>query len=124
MMMIQYTRCVMISGINNWLTEQDTLDRSILTEFERTPDDLRKEEHEVEAAFEGMRPKLFAYVLDIIVKALQIKSAVKLTKIDRMADFEVWGEAIARSMGLKPMEFVDGYRENIGILLRQLKIIH
>ena len=31
-----------------------------------------------------------------------------------MADFAVWGEAIARAMGYKPMEFVNAYYDNIG----------
>ena len=31
-----------------------------------------------------------------------------------MADFAVWGEAIARAIGYKPMEFVNAYYENIG----------
>jgi len=105
----------MISGIINWLTEPDALDRSIIVELERPPDDLRKEETEVEAKFEELRPKLFGYILDVLVKTLQIKPKILLAKLDRMADFEVWGEAIARSMGYQPMEFVDAYRENIGI---------
>ena len=105
----------MISGINNWLTEPDALDRSIIVELKRPPDDLRKEETEVEAKFEELRPKLFGYILDILVKTLQIKPEIRLTKLDRMADFEVWGEAISRSMGYEPMEFVNAYRENIGI---------
>ncbi|HZD35617.1 MAG TPA: DNA polymerase domain-containing protein, partial [Nitrososphaeraceae archaeon] len=110
-----YKRCIMISGINNWLTEPDALDRSIIVELERPPDDLRKQETEVETKFEELRPRLFGYILDILVKTLQIKPEIKLTKLDRMADFEVWGEAIARAMGYSSMEFVDAYRENIGM---------
>ncbi|HKG90174.1 MAG TPA: hypothetical protein VKA95_17805, partial [Nitrososphaeraceae archaeon] len=34
-----YKRCLIINGINNSLTEPDALDRSILTEFERIPDE-------------------------------------------------------------------------------------
>jgi len=110
-----YKRCIMISGINNWLTEPAALDRSVIVELERPPDDVRKEETEVEVVFEELRPKLFGYILDALVKALLIKPEIRLTKVDRMADFEVWGEAIAKSMGYGPMEFVDAYRENIGI---------
>lgn len=110
-----YKRCIMISGINNWLTEPDALDRSIIIELERPPDYLRKEETAVEANFEELRPKLFGYILDTLVKTFRIKAEIQLTKLDRMADFEVWGEAIARAMGYPPMEFVNAYRENIGI---------
>jgi hypothetical protein len=86
----------------------------LLTEFERIPEEQRKEEDKVEAAFEEMRPKLFGYILDIIVKALQIKPTIQLNNLPRMADFTVWGEAIARAMGCRPMTFVDAYKENIG----------
>ncbi len=45
---------------------------------------------------------------------MQIKSTIELINLPRMADFAVWGEAIARAMGYKPMEFVNAYNENIG----------
>jgi DNA polymerase, archaea type len=109
-----YKRCLMINGINNSLTEPDALDRSILTEFARILPEQRKEEAEIEAQFEQMRPKLLGYILDTLVRTLQIKSTIKLSNLPRMADFTVWGEAIARAMGYKPMEFVNAYNENIG----------
>jgi hypothetical protein len=104
----------MINGINNILTEPDALDRSILTEFDRILPEQRKEEAKIEAEFEEMRSKLLGYILDILVKALQIKPGVELNNLPRMADFTVWGEAIARAMGCKEMEFVNTYYDNIG----------
>jgi DNA polymerase elongation subunit (family B) len=109
-----YKRCLMISGINNSLTEPDALDRSILTQFDRILDEQRKEESEIETIFEEMRPKLFGYILDMLVKTLQIKLSIKLSNLPRMADFTVWGEAVARAMGYQPMEFVNAYYDNIG----------
>jgi hypothetical protein len=109
-----YKRCIIINGINNSLTEPDALDRSILTQFDRIPDEQRREESEVDAKFEEMRPKLFGYVLDILVKALQIKPTIELRNLPRMADFATWGEAIAKAMGYKPMEFLNAYYDNIG----------
>ena len=109
-----YKRCLMISGINNSLTEPDALDRSILTQFDRIPDEKRKEESEIESEFEETRPKLFAYILDVLVNTLRIKPGVRLSNLPRMADFTTWGEAIARAMGYQPMEFVNAYYDNIG----------
>ena len=109
-----YKRLLIINGINNSLTEPDALDRSILKEFERIDDDQRKEESRVEAEFEEMKPKLLGYIFDVLVKSLQIKPTVQLHNLPRMADFAVWGEAIARAMGYKPMEFIDAYYRNIG----------
>ena len=31
-----------------------------------------------------------------------------------MADFAEWGEAIARALGYKPLQFINTYFENIG----------
>jgi DNA polymerase, archaea type len=109
-----YKRCLIINGINNSLTEPDAIDRSILTEFERIHDEKRKEESKVEAEFEEIKPKLLGYILDILVKTLQIKPTVQLHNLPRMADFTVWGEAIARAMGYEPMQFVNTYYDNIG----------
>jgi len=109
-----YKRPLVVSGILNWLTEPDALDRSLLTEFERISEEQRKEEDKVEVAFEEMRSKLFGYILDMVVKALQIKPTIQLNNLPRMADFTVWGEAIARAMRCGPMVFVNAYKENIG----------
>jgi DNA polymerase I len=111
---INYRRCMIINGINNNLTEPDALDRSVLIEFERIPKELRKEESKIEIQFEEIRPKLLGYIFDVLVKALQIKSDLELTHLPRMADFAVWGEAIARAMNYKPMEFIETYNKNIG----------
>jgi DNA polymerase I len=111
---VNYRRCIIINGINNNLTEPDALDRSILIEFERIPKELRKEESKIEIQFEEIRPKLLGYIFDVLVRALQIKADLELTHLPRMADFAVWGEAIARAMGYKPMEFIDIYNKNIG----------
>lgn len=108
-----YKRLIIINGINNSLTEPDALDRSILKEFERIPDDQRKEESKVEAEFEEMKPKLLGYVFDILVKSLQIKPTIQLHNLPRMADFAVWGESITRAMGYMPMEFIEAYYRNI-----------
>ena len=61
-----------------------------------------------------LRPKLLAYIFDTIVKALEIKPTIKLDDKPRMADFAVWGEAIARAMGFKELQFISTYYDNIG----------
>ena len=61
-----------------------------------------------------MRPKVLAYIFDILVKALAIKPTIKLDDKPRMADFAVWGEAIARAMGFKELQFLSVYYDNIG----------
>jgi hypothetical protein len=104
----------MLNGINISLTEPDALDRSILTEVARISNEERKEWTEVMAEFDQLKPKLFAFILDRLSKALQIKPNLQLKNLPRMADFAIWGEAIARAMGYGEMEFINAYYENIG----------
>jgi hypothetical protein len=110
----RYKRCILLNGINISLTEPDALDRSILTEVARIPNEERKEWTKVMAEFDQLRPKLLGYMLDILVKALQIKPGLQLKNLPRMADFAIWGEAIARAMGYGEMEFINAYYDNIG----------
>nr|MDQ3969589.1 hypothetical protein [Thermoproteota archaeon] len=104
-----YKRLILVNGINNVLTEPDALDRSVMLDFTRISDEERREEAEVDAEFEAMKPGLLGYIFDILVKALSIKHTIKLQRKPRMADFAVWGEAIARAMGCKELEFLDDY---------------
>jgi hypothetical protein len=104
-----YKRCILVNGINNVLTEPDALDRSVMLDFTRISDEERREEAEVDAEFEAMKPGLLGYIFDILVKALSIKPTIKLERKPRMADFAVWGEAIARAMGCIELEFLGAY---------------
>jgi Bifunctional DNA primase/polymerase, N-terminal len=110
----EYKRCLGFNGINISITEPDALDRSILIELNRVAKEDRKLESDILAAFENIRANLLGYIFDTIVKSLSIKPSILLQDLPRMADFAVWGEAIARAMGYKPMEFINAYNENIG----------
>jgi hypothetical protein len=110
----KYKLCIMLNGINNNLTEPDALDRTILTDFKRIKPEERKQEAEIEFRFDYMKPKLLGYIFDTLAKTLQIAPTVQLSDLPRMADFAVWGEAIARAMGCKELEFINAYYDNIG----------
>jgi hypothetical protein len=94
--------------------EPDALDRSIMSEYKRLPDDKRRSESEVLAEFERMKSELLGYIMDILVKTVQIKPNLILDRLPRMADFAIWGEAIAQAMGYKKFEFLNAYYANIG----------
>ena len=110
----EYKRCLGFNGINISLIEPDALDRSILIELNRITKEDRKLESDILAVFGNIRSKLLGYIFDTIVKSLPIKPSISLLDLPRMADFAVWGEAIARAMGCRPMEFINAYNENIG----------
>ena len=108
----EHKHCVSLNGINVSLTEPDALDRSIFIELEEIEDEDRKREEEILARFENIKPKLLAYLFDIIAKAMQIKSTLRLTRLSRMADFTEWGEAISKALGYQDMLFIEAYNEN------------
>ena len=110
----EYKRCLGFNGINISLTEPDALDRSIMIELERISKEKRRVESEITSEFFKLRPMLLGYIFDILVKTLQIRPTIKLNDLPRMADFAIWGEAIARAMSYKGLEFINAYYENIG----------
>ena len=110
----EYRRCLGFNGINISLTEPDALDRSMMIELERIKRSNALQETEIMSRFYCLRPQLLAYLFDILSKALVIKPTIVLDDLPRMADFAIWGEAIARAMGYRPMEFIDAYYNNIG----------
>ena len=108
----EHRRPLGLNGINVALTEPDALDRSISIELEDIDEDKRRKEADLWAEFEKIRPQVFAYILDVIVKAMQIKETLYLKSLPRMADFTEWGEAISQAMGYPPMSFIEIYKEN------------
>lgn len=103
-------RPIMFDGINQIITQADLLDRSILIELERIPDDKRKTEDEIWTGFYKDRPFILGAIFDILSKAMAIYPTVGLKKLPRMADFAKWGYAIAESMkGYSGDDFVGAY---------------
>ena len=73
----EYKRCLGFNGINISLTEPDALDRSIMIELERIPKEKRRLESEIISEFMKIRPKLLAYIFDILSKALENQTYYK-----------------------------------------------
>jgi hypothetical protein len=108
-----FKRCIGINGINMIMNEPDVLRRSIIIELESLIDDNMISEEQIFSSAEQLKPDLLGYIFDTISKAMPIKDTIKLKSIPGLADFALWGEAIARSMGYEEMQFVDAYRRNI-----------
>ena len=108
----EYKHCLSINGINVALIESDALDRALMIELTEIDDENRRKEEDILAEFERIKPKLLAYIFDILAKTMQIKQRVHLPKLKRMADFTEWGEAISRAMAYDDMSFVNAFHEN------------
>lgn len=107
-----FKRCLALNGINNVATRSDLLDRAILIELSRIPEENRKELSEIQKDFKTDLPYILGGIFDILSKALKLYPTVKLDKLPRMADFAHWGYVIGEVLGGLGEEFVEEYRIN------------
>lgn len=108
-----FLRCITLNGINNVANRPDLLDRSILMELKRIPEEERRELKELQRDFEESLPGILGGILDTLSKAMAIYPTVKLDRLPRMADFARWGYAIGEALGGKGQEFLSEYTANI-----------
>lgn len=102
-----------INGINIAATAPDLLERSIIIGLERVETQERREESKLFTAFEEVRPRIVGAIFDTIAKTLSIYPTVQIVALPRMADFAVWGEAIAQAFGYEQGTFLSTYQRNI-----------
>jgi hypothetical protein len=85
--LLDIRRCVGMTGINVVVSRADLIDRSIIIELDRIPEDERKEESNIWTALEQDRAKIVGGALTTLSKAMALYPNVKLDKLPRMADF-------------------------------------
>jgi len=110
----KYKMCVGLNGINNAATKPDLLDRAIFLELDPIPDGSRIRESDLFLQFGEAVPEILGGIFDVISKTLLIYPTIHLDTLPRMADFALWGSAIAEALGHTKEAFLDAYYENIG----------
>ena len=108
-----YQRCIVMNGINLLALKPDLLERSLLFELDRVDKTKRVYESDLWKRFEIEKPKLLGAIFTIISKAMRIKEHVDLPERPRMADFALWGYAIAEAMGRDGDDFICSYKNNL-----------
>ena len=106
-----FRRCVMLNGLNLPATKGDLLNRTIIHPTE--PSDKRRTEAELDKKYKADLPEILGGFLDLAVKALAIKDAIKPIKLFRLADFTEWGAALANALGEKDEDFIQAMDENL-----------
>jgi len=102
-----------INGINISAIKADLLERSLLFELKPVEEGKRRDEREIYAGFERERPKIFGAILDVVAKAMVIRPNITIKDLPRMADFALWGAAIAEALGHTKEEFLEVYDSKI-----------
>ena len=86
-------RPVILNGIEDIVTRPDLADRAVFLTLEPIPEERRRPEAELWAAFETERPRILGALLDAVVFGLKMLPHTQLEKLPRMADFALWATA-------------------------------
>jgi hypothetical protein len=91
-------RPVILNGIEDIVTRPDLADRCLFLTLEPIPEQKRRPEAELWAAFEAERPRILGVLLDAMVHGLRHLPETHLPKLPRMADFALWAAACETAM--------------------------
>lgn len=91
--LFEAARPVVLNGIEDIVTRPDLADRAIFLVLEPIPEDRRRPEAELRAAFDRERPRLLGVLLDAVVEGLARLPKTSLPRLPRMADFALWSTA-------------------------------
>ncbi len=86
-------RPVILNGIEDIVTRPDLADRALFLTLEAIPEQRRRPEAEMWAAFDAERPRLLGVLLDAVVQGIRRLPETRLEKLPRMADFALWATA-------------------------------
>jgi hypothetical protein len=86
-------RPVILNGIEDIVTRPDLADRAVFLTLEAIPEERRRPEAELWAAFDAERPRILGVLLDAVVEGLKKLPNTTLERLPRMADFALWATA-------------------------------
>ena len=86
-------RPVILNGIEDIVTRPNLADRAVFLTLEPIPEERRRPEAELWAAFEAERPRILGVLLDAVVEGLKRLPETHLPKLPRMAGFALWATA-------------------------------
>lgn len=108
-----FQRSIILNGINLVVDRPDLMDRAILFELERISEGLRRGEQELWRAYQEAKPAILGGVFDALSFGLNSFGTIGTTAKPRMADFYLWGMALAKPLGFTSAQFEKAYWESI-----------
>lgn len=112
---IELRRAVILNGINAPTDRGDVLDRSLVVELDRIPDGERRTEEEMWAAFEREHPRLLGAAFDVLAKAIDRKSSLRLSRRPRLADWGEYAASVYEVMGWGAETFLSDWDEVVKV---------
>jgi hypothetical protein len=108
---LEVMRPVILNGIGQGVGRPDLLDRSLIVTLPAIPDEARRTEAELWAAFREAHPQILGALLTAVSTGLKNLDAVRLERLPRMADFAKWVTACEPALWA-PGTFMKVYDRN------------
>jgi hypothetical protein len=111
-------RPIIMNGIPDLATRSDLADRALVLALPPVPPERRISEQELKERTDQALPAAMEHILDAVVLGLgrlpEVRRRVKdnCTHLPRMADFALWGMAVAPGLGWTEEDFLAAYRSN------------
>ena len=105
-------RPLLLNGISDIDQYADLTSRTVRVVLDPIPEEARKTDQEVRAAFEMARPRLLGALYTAVSGALRRLPATELPRKPRMADFALWATAAEEALGWEPGAFMAAFDEN------------
>ena len=102
---------MILNGIENVVTRGDLADRAIFLRLDPIPEESRRAEAELRAAFEAERPHILGALLDAVVEGLKRLPDTHLPRLPPNGGFRTLGERLR--------DCTVGFRHLLGGLLQQ-----
>ncbi len=104
-------RPAILTGIEDFVTRGDLLERSIPVHLGAIAPSQRTTEAELAARFDLLHPRVLGALLDRVAGGLRELPRVRVEGLPRMADFVSWAVACERGAG-EPPRFLQAYQAN------------
>lgn len=91
---VQGSRSIILTGLNNCATRPDLNSRTVMLSLQPIKDEARKSETDFWTRFNEAAPLILGALLDALVHGLKTLPTIKLDKLDRLADFQLFGHAV------------------------------
>jgi hypothetical protein len=98
-LLIDVQRPTLLTSITSVVSRGDLQDRAITVPLAPIPDEARRPERELLAAYEAIRPRVLGALLDAVAGALRERPGVQLARLPRLADHAIWVTAAEPALG-------------------------
>ncbi len=106
---IDIKRPIIINGTGEFVKRPDVVDRCVFLPLPPLSPKHRRHNRDYWAEFNRDLPSVLGALYDATAATLKLEGEIKLSELSRMADFDVWGAALAEGQGWPQRKFLDNY---------------